>query len=292
MKRDSMRDQVPAFAFLFPALVFFAVFIVYPFVDGLMISLSAWDGFSPSVFVGLRNYEELFQPGGPFLKSLGNNSVFAAYTVVGKNVLALFIALLLNGKIGGRGLYRTMLFLPTCLSFVAVGLIWGFIYNPSFGIINAFLSLFGKARSISWLGDPRLALASVSFVDIWKWTGYHVVLYLAGLQTIASELYESAAVDGASPVRTLVSITIPELAPVIVVNVVISLMGAYGVFDVVYIMTRGGPYNSTQTLLTNMYEVTFHQYQIGLGSAIVVLLFVIVMLITLLQNRIGRRLEA
>jgi ABC-type sugar transport system permease subunit len=291
MKRASTKDWRAAWIFLLPALIFFAVFIIYPFVEGLILSLSVWDGFSPPAFVGLRNYEELFRPGGLFLKSLANNSVFAVYTVIGKNVLALFLAMLLNSKIRGRAAYRTILFLPTCLSFVAVGLVWGFIYNPSFGILNAFLSLFGHASTISWLGDPGLALGSVAFVDIWKWTGYHMVLYLAGLQTIPSELYEAAAVDGASPVRTLGYITIPQLAPVIVVNVVISLMGAYGVFDIVYVMTRGGPYNATQMLLTNMYEVTFQQYQIGLGSAIVVMLFVIVMLITVLQNRIGRRLE-
>ena len=291
MKRETTKDQGAAIGFLFPALLFFGVFIVYPFVDGFILSFHTWDGFSAPVFSGLRNYEELFRPGGLFLQSLGNNSLFALYTVIGKNVLALFLAILISGKLKGRGIYRTILFLPTCISFVAVGLIWNFIYNPSFGIINAFLSLFGKAQTISWLGDPALALGSVAFVDIFKWTGYHVVLYLAGLQTISPELYEAAAIDGARPARTLFSITIPQLSPVIVVNVVISLMGAYGVFDVIYVMTRGGPYNRTQMLLTNMYEVTFHQFQIGLGSAIVVMFFVIVTAITVFQNWLIHRLE-
>jgi ABC-type sugar transport system permease subunit len=291
MKREATRDQGAAILFLLPALLFFAIFIVYPFVDGVRLSFCTWDGFSPPVFAGLRNYQELFRPGGLFLKSLGNNSLFALYTVAGKNLLALFLALLVNGKIRGRGFYRTILFLPTCISFVAIGLIWNFIYNPSFGIINAFLSLFGKTQTISWLGDPRLALGSVAFVDISKWTGYHMVLYLAGLQMISPELYEAAAIDGARAARMLFSVTIPNLSPVIVINVAISLMGAYGVFDVVYVMTRGGPYGSTQMLLTNMYEVTFQQYQIGLGSAIVVMFFVIVTVITIFQNWLGHRLE-
>jgi ABC-type sugar transport system permease subunit len=291
MKRETTRDQGAAIGFLLPAFLFFAIFIVYPFIDGLRLSFSTWDGFSAPSFAGLRNYEELFRPDGLFFKSLGNNSLFALYTVIGKNLLALFLAILLNGKIKGRGIYRTILFLPTCISFVAIGLIWNFIYNPSFGIINAFLSLFGKAQTISWLGDPSLALGSVAFVDIWKWTGYHVVLYLAGLQTISPELYEAAAIDGAKPWRTLYSITIPQLSPVIIINAAISLMGAYGVFDVVYVMTRGGPYNRTQMLLTNMYEVTFKQYQIGLGSAIVVMFFVIVMMITVFQNWLSHKLE-
>jgi raffinose/stachyose/melibiose transport system permease protein len=291
MKREATRDQGAAIGFLLPAFLFFAVFVVYPFVDGLILSFSTWDGFSAPSFAGVRNYQELFRPGGLFFISLGNNSLFALYTVVGKNLLAFFLAILLNGKIRGRGIYRTMLFLPTCISFVAIGLIWNFIYNPSFGILNAFLSLFGKAQSISWLGEPGLALGSVAFVDIWKWTGYHVVLYLAGLQTISLELYEAAAIDGARPWRTLFSITVPQLSPVIIINVAISLMGAYGVFDVVYVMTRGGPYNRTQMLLTNMYEVTFRQYQIGLGSAIVIMFFVIVMVITVFQNWLSHRLE-
>ena len=291
MKRAWRGNGAVALLFLLPALCFFAVFIFYPFVEGLILSLSTWDGFTPPVFAGLANYQEIFRPGGPFAKSLLNNTIFAAYTVVGKNVLALLLAVLLNSKIRGRGVYRTVLFLPTCLSFVAIGLIWSFILSPTFGAVNAILSLFGSTTMVPWLADPKLALGSVAFVDIWKWTGYHVVLYLAGLQTIPQELYEATSVDGASPARTFFRVTVPLLAPVIIVNVVISLMGAYGVFDIVYVMTRGGPYGATQMLLTNMYEVTFQQYKIGMGSAIVVVLFAIVTLITVLQNRVSRRLE-
>jgi raffinose/stachyose/melibiose transport system permease protein len=291
VKSEKTRDQGAAFLYLLPALIFFSVFIVYPFFDGLEISLHRWDGFSQPMFTGLSNYKEMFRLDSLFLKSLGNTSVFAVYTVIGKNVLALFLAVFLSGRIKGRGIYRTILFLPTCLSFVAIGLIWNFIYNPSFGLINLFLSLFGKATTISWLGDPALALGSVAFVDIWKWTGYHMVLYLAGLQMISQDLYEAAAIDGASPMRAFFSITVPQLTPVIIVNAVIALMGAYGVFDIIFVMTRGGPYNSTHTLLTNMYEVTFHQFQLGLGSAIVVVFFAIVMCITIFQNWLSRRLE-
>jgi ABC-type sugar transport system permease subunit len=291
MKRESNADWFAALLFLLPAVIFFLVFILYPFFDGLAISFTSWDGFSKPVFVGVSNYAELFQEDSPFLKSLGNNTLFAIYTVLAKNVLAIALAIVLTSKLRGRGFYRTILFLPTCLSFVAIGLIWGFIFSPDFGILNAILGYLGVKGPISWLGEPNLALASVAFVDIWKWTGYHVVLYIAGLQMLPKDIYEATAIDGASRSMTLFSVTIPMLAPVIIINVVISLMGAYGVFDLVYVMTRGGPYNSTQTILTNMYEVTFRQYQIGLGSAIVFMLFVIVLTITVAQNSLAKKYE-
>jgi raffinose/stachyose/melibiose transport system permease protein len=285
-------DTVIAGWFLLPALAFFGVFIVYPFIDVICTSLTSWDGFTAPTFVGLGNYGELFKPDGLFLKALGNTTLFAAYTVVGKNVLALLLAVLLNSRIRFRTFYRTALFLPVCLSFVAVGVIWAYIFNPSFGILNALLSVLGKREPISWLGEPGLALACVAFVDVWKWTGYHVVLYLAGLQMIPADLYEASALDGASPLQNFAHITLPQLLPVVLINVIISLMGAYSVFDVIFVMTRGGPYNSTQTILTYMFDVTFREYHIGLGSAVVVVLFALIIGMTVIQNRIGRRAEA
>ncbi len=278
--------------FLLPALAFFGLFVAYPFVDVIATSLSSWDGFTAPSFVGLANYRTLFSGDGPFLKALGNTTLFAVYTVVGKNVLALFLAVLLNSKLRLRTFYRTALFLPACLSFVAVGVIWAYIFNPSFGILNGILSALGKVEPISWLGEPGLALACVAFVDIWKWTGYHVVLYLAGLQTIPADLYEASALDGATPAQDFRFITLPQLVPVVLINVIISLMGAYSVFDVIFVMTRGGPYNSTQSILTYMFDVTFREYRIGLGSAVVVVLFAIVIGMTVVQNRLARRAEA
>ena len=154
------------------------------------------------------------------------------------------------------------------------------------------LSALGKREPVSWLGEPGLALACVAFVDVWKWTGYHVVLYLAGLQMIPADLYEASALDGASSLQNFAYITLPQLLPVVLINVIISLMGAYSVFDVIFVMTRGGPYNSTQTILTYMFDVTFREYHIGLGSAVVVVLFALIIGMTVIQNRIGRRAEA
>jgi len=290
MKRRG--ESAAAAWLLLPALSFFGLFIVYPFLDVIYTSFTSWDGFSRPVFVGLKNYRTLAQPDGPFLKALGNTTLFAVYTVVGKNVLALLLAVLLSSRLRLRTFYRTALFLPVCLSFVAVGVIWAYVFDPSFGLVNAILFALGKAEPISWLGEPGLALVCVAFVDVWKWTGYHVVLYLAGLQTIPAELYEASALDGASAAQNFAYITLPQLVPVVLINVIISLMGAYSVFDVIFVMTRGGPYNSTQTLLTYMFDVTFREYHIGLGATVVVVLFVLVIAMTAIQNRLARRAEA
>jgi ABC-type sugar transport system permease subunit len=286
-----LGDTAAASWFLLPALAFFGLFVVYPFVDVIYTSLTSWDGFTAPAFVGLGNYRTLLHADGLFLKAIGNTTLFAVYTVVGKNVLALLLAVLLNSRLRLRTFYRTALFLPVCLSFVAVGVIWAYIFNPSFGILNGLLSALGRREPISWLGEPGLALVCVAFVDIWKWTGYHVVLYLAGLQIIPADLYEASALDGASAIQDFRFITLPQLLPVILINVIISLMGAYSVFDVIFVMTRGGPYNSTQSILTYMFDVTFREYHIGLGSAVVVVLFALIIGMTVVQNRIGRRAE-
>jgi ABC-type sugar transport system permease subunit len=200
------------------------------------------------------------------------------------------LALLLNQALRGRAVYRTALFLPVVMSFVVVGILWTWIYNDDFGLVNNLLRsvhLGGLAQD--WLGDTRLALWSLIAVDIWKWYGFHMVIYLAGLQTIPTEFYEAAKLDGATRWRQLTGITLPLLKPVIVVNVTLSLLGAMNVFDIPYVMTEGGPANSTNVTALHMYIQAFKFNRLGYGAAISYGLFTLITVIALIQLKLMSR---
>jgi raffinose/stachyose/melibiose transport system permease protein len=284
------RFVLPGYAMLLPAGVLLAVFVVAPVVYGLYLSLLRWNGFEPPVFVGLGNYVRLWERDRVFVQALTNNVVFAVAVVIGKNVLGLFLALLLNQKLRGTVFFRTALFLPVTMSFVVIGLLWSWIYNPTFGLLDAGLRAVGLgALSRPWLGDPATALWAIIVVDIWKWTGFHMVLYLAGLQTIPRELLEAATIDGAGRWRRLFDVTLPLLAPVTFVNVLLALNGAFvRNFDLVYVMTGGGPNHQTEVVLTHMVAQAFRQGNLGYSAAMGYVLFAIVAVISAVYIRSAR----
>lgn len=285
-----VRRFLPGYAMLLPAVVLLAVFVVAPVAYGLYLSLLRWNGFEPPAFVGLDNYARLWERDRIFRLALSNNVTFAVAVVVGKNVLGLLLALLVNQRLRGSVFFRTALFLPVTMSFVVIGLLWSWIYNPTFGLLDAGLNavgLGGLARP--WLGDPATALWAIIAVDIWKWTGFHMVLYLAGLQTIPQELYEAAVIDGAGRWRRLLDVTLPMLAPVTFVNVLLALNGAFvRNFDLVYVMTGGGPNHQTEVVLTHMVAQAFRQGNLGYSAAMGYALFAIVAAISAVYIRVAR----
>lgn len=285
-----LRHALAGYAMILPAAVLLAIFVVAPVVYGLYLSLLRWNGFEPPVFVGLDNYLRLWERDRIFRQALSNNVVFAIAVVVGKNVLGLFLALLVNVKLRGSIFFRTALFLPVTMSFVVIGLLWSWIYNPTFGLLDAGLNaigLGGLARP--WLGDPATALWAIIVVDIWKWTGFHMVLYLAGLQTIPRDLLEAATIDGAGRWRRLRDVTLPLLAPVTFVNVLLAMNGAFvRNFDLVYVMTGGGPNHQTEVVLTHMVTQAFRQGNLGYSAAMGYVLFAIVAIISAVYIRAAR----
>ena len=285
-----LRNLLPGYAMLLPALILLGVFVVAPVAYGLYLSLLRWNGFEPPVFVGLDNYVRLWERDRIFRQALSNNVVFAVAVVVGKNVLGLFLALLLNQRLRGSVLFRTALFLPVTMSFVVIGLLWSWIYNPTFGLLDAGLNAVGLGElSRPWLSDPTTALWAIIAVDIWKWTGFHMVLYLAGLQTIPRELYEAATLDGAGRWRQLFDVTLPMLAPVTFVNVLLAMNGAFvRNFDLVYVMTGGGPNNQTEVVLTHMVAEAFRQGNLGYSAAMGYVLFAIVAVISAVYIRLAQ----
>ena len=280
-RRRRKSGAAQPYFWLFPALLVFGIFTVGPLLYGLVLSFFAWDGSGEPRFIGLGNYlEALVDP--KYFPSLVHNVIYAVGTVIGKIVLGLGLALVLNSGIRGRVVFRTLLFIPVVMSFVVIGILWSWIYSYSNGLLNAGLDAVGLSLlKKDWLGSPASALLAVMGVDLWKWFGFHMVLFLAGLQSIPSELYEAARIDGANKPQLFRYITLPMLAPITVVNVVLASSGAFNVFDVVYVMTQGGPANSSEVAMTYVYRVGFQFYQFGYASALSMIQLVLVAAISL-----------
>ena len=286
LPRLSAHAQVLAAAYIAvaPALILFGLFVIIPVLEGLWVSFHQWDGLSPMVWNGLDNYSYVLQD-GIFWEAMWHTILFAIVTTVAKNVLGLGLAVLLNRPMRGRSFFRTVAFVPVLLAFVMIGILWSWIYNPLFGILDQFLRAVGLGFLVQgWLSDPGVALFSIMVVDIWKWTGFHMVVYLAGLQQVPNELLEAAAVDGATNWQRFWHVTVPLLRPVIVFNVLLSVVGGFvTTYDLVYVMTGGGPFHSTEVALTWIVSTTLKFLSVGEGSAMSVVLLAIVGSIGLAQ---------
>jgi len=270
------------YLFLLPALVIYLVFLVYPMFDSLFISFTKWDGLSPTrSFVGLANYARIFQDPVARL-ALDNNLIWTAVTLVIPTVLGLLLALGLNQKFRGSTLFRSFFYAPAILPLVGVAGIWSWMYDPNVGLINTtlhYLGLGGLAQQ--WLGNPATALLSVMIAAIWQGLGFPMVLYLAGLQAIPTELYDAARVDGASPLQQFWHVTMPGLRTTHIIVITLSVIGSFKVFDLIYAMTYGGPGQATQVLASWMYFQTFQYYNVGYGSALTWIIALISLVVTI-----------
>jgi ABC-type sugar transport system permease subunit len=251
--------------------------------------LVSWDGIHAARWQGLANYVQVLQD-QTFWQALVHNVIYAVGTVVGKIVLALVLAVLLNRALRGRAVFRTVLFMPVVMSFVVVGLIWSWIYNYNFGLLNAILGMLGlQAWKQDWLGNASIALGALIVVDIWKWFGFHMVINLAGLQSIPNELYEAARIDGASAWQSFWRVTLPLLKPVTMINVLLATSGAFNVFDLVYVMTEGGPVNATDVAMLHIYTQAFQFYRFGYAAAMSYILLILVGIVSLVLMRMMRQ---
>ena len=286
IQQKRKNDLFPYFMCL-PALLLFFLFVLLPFCDGLWTSFHLWDGFSDMKWTGLKNYKFVLRD-TIFWKAMGNTFIYAVFVTIIKNVIALALAFVLIKNFRGRTIFRTGIYLPVTLSYVVIGVLWVWVYNPTFGLLNAVLKATGQEYLIKgWLSDPNVALFSVMTVDIWKWIGYHMVLYIAGLQAISKDLYEAGDLDGANGFQQLIHITIPQLNSTIVVNVLMSLTGAFvSNFDIVNIMTGGGPMHSTEVTLTYIVTTAFKYSAMGKANAMSMILFIFVLFFGFMQIRL------
>ena len=283
------REKAASLFFIAPALILFLVFQVYPMIYGLLLSFTSNRNAGASLnFNGLANYIRLFTKDSYFQISLGNNLFYALVFTPGVLVVALMTALLLNMNIKGRSALRTVCFFPYLTSMVAVATVWNLILAPN-GPLNQVLSFVGITDPPGWLMDQHWALFSVVMVAVWKNFGYYRIILLAGLQAIPTYLYASAKIDGATSRKAFRYITLPMLSPTLFLCLVTVIISAFQEFDLVKIMTDGGPGRATNVLVLRIYQEGFVNIKMGYASAIAYTLFGIIMVITLLQFRLQKR---
>lgn len=271
------------YAFILPNLIGYSIFVFLPICFSFVLSLMKWDASqAPMEFVGLQNFTKILGD-EIFRKSFGNTFEYALLTVLPTLVLSLLLAVLMNSKIKGINFFRTAFFFPYIASIVAVGAVWNMLFQPDFGPINEFLRFIGIANPPRWVVDVKWAMIAIAIVTIWKFTGYYMIVYLAALQGIPSSLYEAASIDGAKGWQKLRYITIPMLTPTTFFVLIMLTIQCFKVFDMVYVMTGGGPGNATKTLVNYIYEKAFVSWQLGPASAGAIILFSVVLGITLIQ---------
>jgi len=285
-----MRKEWTAYLFLLPSLLQFAVLLVFPVLFSFYLSFHEWNILEPAKpFVGLDNYSRLL--GDRRVRQAIVNTIY--YTVVSVPATlfcGLLVALLLNNQIRGRGLFRAMYYLPGVTSAVAVAVVWKWIFNGDFGLINYYLMQLGLiSEPIRWLTDPNLAMPAVIMVSVWGGVGGCMIIYLAGLQAIPEEMYDAAKVDGAGPIRMLFSITIPLLAPATFFLLITSIIGAFQQFGLPYLLTAGGPVGRTTTIAYYLYTSAFRNFEMGYAAAMSYVLFAMIFVFTLLHMRFSYR---
>ena len=270
----------------FPAFAIYSFLYLYPALSNLLYSTQRWDGVTKPEFIGLKNFIHLLTDDDLFMKVLGNNIRFAIIVVVLQTGFGLLFATFLTENSKTNIFLRTVYFFPTILSSVSVGLIWTFLYDPNYGFINATLKAIGLDKlALNWLGDSKYSLYAVAVTQIWFHTGQMVVIYVAGLQQIPAELYEAAEVDGATRWQQFKNITWPMALPTTAVVVAYTTIQTFRAFDLVYAMTQGGPLNSSDLLVTLVYNTAFVGYKFGYAAAQTIFLVLLVMLVTWLQRR-------
>ncbi len=274
----------------FPSILMFSLFVIMPAVMSIYFSLTSWDGLSPHMqFIGLRNYMDLIHD-ERFWNAFRNTIFLAVALAILENIVALTLALILDKVLKARTLFRSIFYLPNLLSGIVTGYIWVALMNYSFGIFNVVLNHL-KIASINWLGNPGIALWSIIFVMVWKGAGYYMIIYIAGLNSIPSDILEAADIDGVSPIRKFFSITVPMLAGSFTINLTLSLINGLKVFDQIVAMTSGGPGFATETLTYQIYTVAFSEGKQGYGTAIALILFLLTMVFSLVETKLIRRFE-
>jgi multiple sugar transport system permease protein len=282
------RDALTGYLFLSPAYVLFLVFLAGPLVGAIALSLFSWQLLGTSEFVGFANFVKLAGD-ETALAAIGNTFVFTFWSVVLHIGLGLPLALAVHRAMPAVLSYflRASVFFPMLVSWAAVSLIWKYILDPNFGLISHYLDRLGLP-SPTFLVDPEWAMPAVVFVDLWKTLGFTFIILLAGLQGIPTHLYEAAKVDGASAFQRFWSITIPMLSPTLFFATIITFIGAFQIFEPMYIMTEGGPKDTTLSIVMHIYETAFRGFEMGYGSALALVVFVVIMIVTLVQLRLGR----
>lgn len=279
-----------AYLFLLPILLLYTVFSLYPIVQTFELSFFDAKIVEQGPFVGLKNYRDILAAPG-FHQALGNTILFTAGSTAVILVVSLVLAVLVNiSWVRGKTLFKVVFFLPVVTSLVAVGYIWKWMMDPTYGIVNVTLSLVGIQPGPNWLSNPNLALWSLVLVNIWKWVGYFLIIFTANLQAIDQSYYEAAAIDGAGAWSQFYRITLPLLRMAVILTVILGIVNFLKAFALIFVMTQGGPAGHTELMATYVYREAFGtgQMRFGFSAAASMVLFVMIMMFAALANRFGR----
>ena len=282
-------EALTGYFFILPTFIGFTLFILYPIVESVRISFMDFSIIGDSEYIGLENYIDIFND-RRMRTTYGNTVVFTIFAVFFNAGVGLLLAVMLNRRMPVlvRNLYRSIFFFPLLVAHTYVAVIWRFLYQQDTGVLNYYLGQLG-IKAIPWLSNSSWAMAAIIILDVWKNTGFAMLVFLAGLQNIPREFYESAQLDGANEVQIFRRITIPLLSPTIFFILVIFMIGALQVFDTIMVLTQGGPGDSTRSVAMYIYEKAFQRFDMGYAAAVSMTLFAIILVLTLIQFRIGRR---
>jgi raffinose/stachyose/melibiose transport system permease protein len=286
-----LQDHLAIFLFLLPAFVIFLLFIIYPIFRAVYFSLFNWNGMGPAtVFVGLNNFKQILTD-HVFMKAVVNCLLIVILSLCIQLPLALLLAIMVGRDLPGRAFFRAIFFLPYVLSEVITAIIWMSMFSPDpeRGFINALLVLIPGVHAQNFLGDLNQVLACVFIVLSWKYFGLHMLLYMAGLQNIPKEIEEAAVIDGANRWQTIRNVTIPLLGSTIRTTILLSVLGSLTQFNLIWIMTRGGPVNASEVMSTYMYRYAFIRFQFGYGSAVALVMLAICLIFSIMYLRLARQ---
>jgi len=282
----SFEMKIFPYLMLLPTMVIFTMFLFWPAVNGLWISLHNWDGLNPMTFIGIDNYLRLPND-RHFVNAFRRTMLFTAISVPSIYVVALALALMLTRKLKASGVFRAIFFWPTMISSIIVGLSWRFLLSESFGLINYFLTLFG-VEPIRWVTNANMAMFTVIFVTTWSLAGYYMVMLIAGLKSISETYYEASEIDGASFWQQFFFITLPLLRPMSLLVLVLSTVTVVRTFPLILALTGGGPAGTTRFMVQMIQETGFSRLQMGYASSMAAVLFVVLAVLTAVQFRVNR----
>ena len=274
--------------FILPAFSILFIFQIYPMLSGFIISLVEWDGFGSRTFIGLSNYFNVFSDDN-FRIALFNTCYYVLGCVPSTIIISLFIAILLNQKLALTALYRAIYYLPAITSGISIAIIWRWIFNTNFGLLNVILYNLGVKEMIPWLTSTRYAMPAVIIMSVWKSLGTNIILILAGLQSVPYTLHEAALIDGAGRGQRFLKITIPMLSPTLFMVFILAIINSFQIFDTVLTLTKGGPGNATLVLVYYIYRMAFENFRMGFASAMAFILFALILSVTVFQWLVKNR---
>ena len=283
------REAFVGYLFILPTYIGFTIFILYPLVESVRISFQEFSLLRGSTYIGFDNYVQMFADGRLRIAYI-NTVIFTLFAVFFNAGIGLILAVMLNRRLPVlmRNLYRSIFFFPVLIAHTYIAVIWRFLYQQDTGVINYYLGLFG-IEAIPWLSNAHWAMAAIIILDVWKNTGFAMLVFLAGLQSIPNEYYEAAQLDGANERQLFFRITIPLLSPTIFFILVIFMIGALQVFDTIIVLTQGGPGDATRSVVLYVYEIAFRTFNMGYAAAVSMTLFAIILVLTAMQFWISRR---